>query len=618
MLRLLAFYFFVAAISIGTLAQDAGPKQSGVLLHSRAQLVVVDVIVTGNDIRPVHGLKMNDFSLLEDGKGQTIQSLEEHSAATVAKETKPAIVNAPGIFTNYTAVPTSSAINVLLLDTLNTAATDQIHVKDQIRRFLKDAKAGAPIAIFGLSGKLTLLQSFTADPELLQAAVNRKNTAFSALLDDPVSGGNTPNLADDFAQFAATMSPSSAEAAAPALHTLQQNVGQQSANQGQLRARLTLQAMNQLARYLSGMPGRKNLIWFSSSFPIDLAPDAKVPQPVGEGPAEEEGLYRETANMMTRAQVAVYPIDARGGFVSPVGDVSQDASKYVNDSTVFANDQLNFHHKTMSENETMLRLAEDTGGQAFLNDNNLAGAVGRAIDTGSNYYTITYAPLNGRWNGDYRRLEVRVHSPGVTLAYRRGYYADPGAAYQDGGINKGPETNERPVNSPMLLAMRRGAPDPTEITLKVRVLPTDGKPETKPAKGNVLKPGSKGPYKNYTIDLAADPYSVQLKQAADGIYHGYLQILTYVYDQDGRLINSDDNPVRANYSPQVYASVMAAGVPFHQEISVPMKGDYYLRIGLLDLRTNRVGAVEVPVAAVRNLSPLPPLTASVKAAESAK
>jgi VWFA-related protein len=617
MLRSLASCFLLAAIPVVSLAQDASPKQSGALLHSRAQLVIVDVVVIDHDKRPVHGLKASDFSLLEDGRGQTIQSFEEHRAITATKDAKPALVIPPGIFTNYTVVPASSAINVLLLDTLNTAATDQIRVKDQIRMFLKNASPDAPIAIFGLSSKLTLLQSFTSDPELLRDAVNRKNTAFSALLDDPVSGGNTPNVSDDFAQFVGTMSPTSAAAAAPALHALQQNVGQQAANQGQIRARLTLQAMNQLGRYLSGMPGRKNLMWFSSSFPINVAPDAKVPQPMSAGPTAEEELYRETVDMMTRAQIAVYPIDARGGFVSPVGDVSQDASKYVVDSTVLANDQLNFHHKTMSENETMLRLATDTGGQAFLNDNNLAGAVSRAIDTGSNYYTITYAPTNNRWDGDYRRMEVRVQSSGGTLVYRHGYYADLDALYKDDGARKGSVT-EKQVNSPMLLAMRRGAPDPTEITLKIRVLPTDGSTEIKPAKGNMLKPGSKGPYKSYAIDLAADPYAVQLTQAADGIYHGYLQILTYVYDQDGRLINSDDDLVRANYGPPAYARVMTTGVPFHQEISVPVRGEYYLRVGFHDLRTNRVGAVEIPVAAVRNLPPLPPPSAGTASVDSRK
>jgi hypothetical protein len=63
---------------------------------------------------------------------------------------------------------------------------------------------------------------------------------------------------------------------------------------------------------------------------------------------------------------------------------------------------------------------------------------------------------------------------------------------------------------------------------------------------------------------------------------------------------------------------MAIGVPFHQEISVPAKGDYYLRIGVHDLRGNRVGAVEVPVEAVRNLPLETPAEAGSGSSGSAK
>jgi len=400
--RMLLPLFFLAASCNPIYAQSASPEASGVTLHAGTRLVVVDVVVTDRNKNPVHNLKASDFRLLEDNTTQKIQHFDEHTGGAVGAEPEAAPAMPPGYFTNYSPVPAGSSINILLLDTLNTPVTDQEYVKDQIRKFLKDAKPGAPIAIFGLTTRLSLLQSFTADPELLKAAINKKNNAFSALLDNPVTGGPVEKLSDDFAVFAASsLSPQAATANLPAIHFVQQGEALQAVDKGKLRAQYTLDAINQLGRYLAGMPGRKNLIWFSGSFPIDIMPGGPVNAPAGSFDSLEHE-FRETANLLAKGQVAVYPIDARGALISQVGDVSQSGAKYDHDLTAFAQDQLGFHEQTMSENSTMLRMAEETGGKAFLANNDLAGAVTQAIATGSNYYTLAYTPSDPHWNGGAR------------------------------------------------------------------------------------------------------------------------------------------------------------------------------------------------------------------------
>jgi hypothetical protein len=82
--------------------------------------------------------------------------------------------------------------------------------------------------------------------------------------------------------------------------------------------------------------------------------------------------------------------------------------------------------------------------------------------------------------------------------------------------------------------------------------------------------------------------------------------MTFVYDQNGLLIGTTAKSIHTNLTPDGYRQLYQYGLQLHQEVSVPLKGDYYLRIGLHDLTSNRVGAIEVPVAAIRNL---PPLTA---------
>jgi VWFA-related protein len=609
----LLFLLFLATLLPQSSAQTPQPAQSEVrTLRAGTQLVVVDVVVTDKSQNPIRNLKGSDFALLEGGKPQQIKSFEEHSVQS-AKPIPPIPVFPPGIFSNYSPAPTGGAVNILLLDTLNTPVLDQIYLHDQFHKYLKTSTPGAPMAIFGLATRLWMLQSFTSDPELLKAAINNKNIKNSPLI-DRVSGGNDTKLSDQMASFfssANSISSSSGDTSfqAQIVRDLQQFEADQTSSQYQLRAKYTLDAINQIARYLSGIPGRKNLIWFSGSFPVNILPDATIEDPF-RVVASSEDEYRETTNLLTRAQVAVYPIDVRGALTTPNMDVSQSTGIYQDNIERFAADQLKFHQENASENLTMTRMAEDSGGYAFINDNDLIGAVKKAVAVGSHYYTLTYSPSDTNWNGNFRKIQVKLQQSGVTLAYRRGYYANdpnaPNTPSRFANKNKKDAATAAPRTDPMRVAMMRGVPQPTEITLKARVLPASTEPETELAKDNTLNPSSdvKGPYRRYAIDIAADPSSINIQRAPDSNYHALLQFLTYVYDQDGNLINVVSNPVRATYSPTVYRQILHTGIPYHEEISVPIKGPYFIRIGLHDLATNHIGAFEVPVDAIKNLPPV--------------
>jgi VWFA-related protein len=599
------------------LAQTPQPAQSQVTtLRAGTQLVVVDVVVTDKSQNPIRNLKASDFALLEGGQPQQIKSFEEHTSQP-GKPIPSMPTFPPGIFSNYTPVPTGGAVNILLVDTLNTPALDQIRLHDQFHKYLKTSTPGAPIAIFGLTTKLLLLQSFTSDPELLKAAVDKMNIKNSPLI-ARVDGGNTTNLSDQLASLhsdtalgndtAPPRANSPASVDAQFIGDMKQFEAQQTSFQLQLRAKYTLDAINELSRYLAGIPGRKNLIWFSGSFPLNILPDETIIDP-SMVVASSEDEYRETTNLLTRAQVAVYPIDVRGAMTSPNMDVSQ-SEPYTDNPTRFASDQLKFHRETALENLTMIRMAEDSGGHAFINNNDLVDAVNKAAAAGSHYYTLTYSPSDTNWNGNFRKIQVKLQQSGVTLAYRRGYYANdpngPSVATHLTSKTRKDSATAAPRTDPMHVAMMRGAPQPTEITLKARVLPASTEPEAELAKDNTLNPSSdvKGPYRRYAIDIAADPSSISIQRAPDGNYHALLQFLTYVYDQNGNLLNVESNPVRATYSPTVYRQILHTGIPYHEEISVPLKGPYFIRIGLHDLATNHIGAVEVPVDAVKNLPPI--------------
>ena len=599
------FYCCITTVLLCAPALAAGQSATTVPaanLRAEANLVVLDVAVTDAHKNPVHSLTKADFTVLENGRMQAIKNFEEHTFAEAAA--LPALPKLdPGTFTNYSPTPASGALNILLLDALNTPMKDQSVVRDQMLKYLKEARPGVRMAIFGLSSQLRLLQGFTSDPELLRAVLNGKKGGANAspLLDNSLSG-DQPGADDSMMELSADVlgnSPSGAEM----LANMQQFEAEEQSYQLQLRARFTLDAFNQLGRYLSRLPGRKNLIWFSGSFPINIMPDGSLLNPFSiVASAEDE--FRETTNLLTRSQVAVYPIDARGLMTMPMYSASNSGGKYARNPTAFGNDMSTFFSKTADEHGTMQQMAEATGGEAFINTNGLKEAVEKAVAAGSNYYTLTYTPANQEWKGEYRKIEVKMARQGLTLAYRRGYYADDPRA----PIRRGEPKNSSPSPGPepysaIHTAMLRGGPDPTEIIFGANVRPSSADTESALVPGNVSTPKAAGPYRRYTVLFSIDPKGLDCAANLDGVHHCAMESLIFVYDADGVLFNTQAGRLAADIPASRFAALLQTGLRFRQEISVPVKGEYFLRIGVHDLATNRVGAVEVPVYAVSRLTP---------------
>jgi hypothetical protein len=133
-------------------------------------------------------------------------------------------------------------------------------------------------------------------------------------------------------------------------------------------------------------------------------------------------------------------------------------------------------------------LADPTGGKAFLN-NDLKGNMAWAIEAGSNYYTLTYSPTSQDWNGQYRRIQLQLARQGLTLAYRRGYYAtDPNAP---GQFSQQKTVISQPIlHSALRSAMVRGSPEPAEIRFEMSVRPSIADAELALAPGEPKGEGS--------------------------------------------------------------------------------------------------------------------------------
>jgi hypothetical protein len=378
-----------------------------------------------------------------------------------------------------------------------------------------------------------------------------------------------------------------------------------------LRTDYTLDAFNALAHYLSNFPGRKNLIWFSGSFPLQIAPDATLNDPFAVM-ADSNQEFRETTNLLTLSQTAVYPVDARGLMTDPAFSASNSSSN----PAAFARASVKFNQSQIEEHSTMDQMASDTGGRAFYNTNNLSDAVTKAIDAGSNYYTLTYNPADHNWNGAYRNIHVQLAggaaAQGLQLAYRHGYYAD-----DPQHPPKRSELATKATPTPATLAdhaqeaysraaVSRGAPAPTDILFKVRVLPLTGKNDDTLALDNQANPNGKmkAPYRTFAVDYLALPGDFSMVPQSDGRHTGSIEFSVFVYDADGNLLNLSDKGLSLNLPPDIYKRFESNPIRFQLRVSAPVKQESFMRLVIHDVPSNHYGVVEIPTAEVGHLPPL--------------
>jgi VWFA-related protein len=377
-----------------------------------------------------------------------------------------------------------------------------------------------------------------------------------------------------------------------------------TATQTDLRVRLTTDALQQLARYLSAIPGRKNLIWFSGSFPISLNPDPDQALPFLAVRNYEDDV-RKTSQLLTAARVAVYPVDARGMMTQSTTDAAYSPNQTslsvnsggkvtaMNDSNVI-HDYDTFMTQNMAEQGSMKQIAEDTGGTAAINTNDLKAAVASAVENGASYYSIAFAPGGKKLDGRFRRLQVRLDNGGYNLAYRRGYFAD--------SSNK-PSAHNPGTSSTIESAAVHGAPPATQVLFLARVLPaTDpvfqGIPISNTPSGEMAA-SLKGPTRCYLVDLTVDPHGLVFNDEAGGVRQAQVEFVLEAYDSDGKLENYVDRSYAINIKPEDFAQKMETGVRARLALDLP-EGHSFMRVAVEDLIAGNAGSLEVPVTVVAN------------------
>ena len=556
----------VAAAACAQQAQQSAPSVPPPTIRVTTHMVLVDVVVTDKQGKAIAGLHPEDFVVEENGKAQKLASL------TTPSDNVPSAAPQlpPGIYSNRPQYrSTGSPITVMLLDALNTPFTGQAYARRQMLAFVKEQfKPSDRMALFTLTGPLNVVQDFTSDPQVLYEALLRnkpQSPEFANANRPATSAAGDATIGTTVARLDASTAPwtnnspsftlrggSASVAIANAQAALHAFEEAQVSYANDQRAVLTLNALRSLARILGGLPGRKNLIWVTGDLPFSFIPEDRVmthaeldedlplnPRRVGERSAGNYAAtfrqahaeeIRETAARLASAQVAVYPVDARGLSIS----IDIDSQ------------------------ETMREMARETGGRAYVNQNEIKVGVERAIQDESAAYTIGYYPESKKYDGKYRSIKVKVKRDGVELQNRRGYYAiDP---TQIKGYNPQQEVAS---------ALADAVPSTlVSFTAQVKA----------PAANSV--PGKIG------VTFLVNASTLSAEDASGGKHINVVFYAT-IY-AGGKVAANNSQKIDQTFDANTYQQIVQKGLMLHLDLD-PQPGQ--LRLAVQDARTGMVGTI---------------------------
>jgi VWFA-related protein len=605
------------AIPLNSQTKQSAPPASEATLRINSRAVLVDVLVTDRNGAPVKGLKQDAFTVNEQGKPQTISFFEEHTGVPGPPKEIPKLP--PDVFSNFSPFPDPPAVNLLLLDSLNTGMESQQVVHSQALKFLKSAKPGTRMAVFTMGLGLHFVQGFTDDPTLLLAALkNRKNNEVqpSVMIQSQSESNANANL---IAMMSAPApGAGGGTVASPGMiQGMSDFLGENQSSRTIDRVLLTLENLQRLATFLTGFPGRKNVIWFSESFPLVIQ---------GGVDPQLKDKFAKTMAMLAAARVAIYPVDSRGvdtaSFYQADNQLPSSTSKPYQimgvDSTPSSSGKIQEAQpgggggasspgaqvgslRQQDSDRAMARyteesVAKETGGKAFVQTNGLAQVIDDITSSSADFYTLSYVPDNQKMDGSYRKIDVKVAGGAYNLSYRRGYPATEEALPGSALATRAQEVQRLAAQNPgavdpLLSFMDLGMPQSQQILYKVKIQPAPPKTDAAAAEQN----GQKGNGQSYGVDFAIDLKDLNLVLGSDGLHKGTLNVSLIAYDRYGHIGSRKDFLVPLNIKPDVYPILQQMGVQLHAEMGVP-KGQFWLRTGVYDRGSGKVGTMEVALS----------------------
>ena len=372
-------------------------------IRAGVELIYVNVVVRDGSGNIVRNLKREDFSLVEDDKTQEITAFDFEEvpsdpapAAEPLPPVQPILKAEPGKpgasrrqVASCTARPDSidfknRRLIVLLLDSSSMQPEELERATVSAHEYVEKRLTPADlVAVASIGSSLQIVQDFTSDRETLAAAI------------DKVSGVDSLGFGEG-----STLTGEETDADGFVADDSEFNV---------FNTDRRLAAIEQLSDALAPIQQKKSIVYFSSG--------------VTQRGEDNQVQLRAAIDRAVKANVSIYPVDARGlTAIVPGGAASQSSGR--GGTSMFSGRGVASQFSSQSASQdTLVSLASETGGKAFLDTNDFAGVYTRVIADTSAYYLIGYSSTNPAHDGRFRRIKIRLNKSGLKVEHRNGYYA---------------------------------------------------------------------------------------------------------------------------------------------------------------------------------------------------
>jgi VWFA-related protein len=368
--------------------------EGGFTFKVTSELVLVSVTVRDKKGELVRGLKQSDFTVLEDGKAQHIQTFDVEDVANFAPapQAGPAqaemVAPKTDLLTGKTA-PVHEALRdrrliVLFLDLSSLQSDDSDRAVESAKNFIAKQMTPADlVSIVTFDTGLKVAQDFSSDKELLAAALERVG-GIEGSGQEAGTTGTSEGTPEDSGSFVAD-----------------------DTDYNIFNTDLRLQALATVAKNLAGIDQKKSILYFSSG--------------MTKTGVENQAQLRAAINAAVRSNVSIYAVDSRGLEAMPPGGGAASASLRGVSAYSGAAVQNDLDSNFASQ-ETLVTIANDTGGKAFLDTNDFSKAYSKVQADSETYYVLGYRSSNPSRDGRFRRVQVKLNRSDVKMEYRMGYY----------------------------------------------------------------------------------------------------------------------------------------------------------------------------------------------------
>jgi VWFA-related protein len=555
----------------GTIAQEPKPAPPGAdqpTFRAGAEVVVLDVVVRDKKGRTVRDLRPEEVQVYEDGVRQKVVSFKLEAAgqesSPEAGTSKAAERPAPGV---ESRAPDAGHFNLVTLVFDQLGADARRIAREAGLDLLEQAdRADLVISVFQVKESLRLIQQFTADRATLRAAVRAAtgdlNTQYQNATESlKAAVKEADESRQRFESMAAVAGANQAGTAAQlgreadmsrmVVDALRMTESLQREQQGNS----SLYGILSLARQQRRLAGRKTILFFSEGLQV---------------PPALEHVLQATISEANRANVSVYAVDARGLREERTMEATRETllqaarasqqqmmrrgGEAVSREELFVADTAEKALR-MDAQAALGDLAAGTGGVLVANTNDVRRGIQRAVGDLHGYYEVVYEPVKQEYDGRFRKIEVKVARPQVSVQARSGYYALP----------PGEGTATFPYELDLLRALR-AVPAPADFETRA----------------SVFRFGPEGAGVRHTAVLEVPLAGIAFEASERGdVDRAHFSMMTVLRDPSGAVIEkfSEDSPV---FLPRQQREALKQGnAVFVRSFRVP-PGRYTLETAVFD------------------------------------